>query len=232
VLAEDKGYEHGMVYADNFKGRDFMPNVKPKEARGMMLDPGVKYVNERRVDIADHNGQRIDIRPYDPDINFTEDNTILDGEFQDEGYWGHRIQDIDEWLKVEPLDMPDDLCVIGFRGGEFRAIPDLFLPKQYWDKAILGIKLENPDMKFQVHTDDPETARQFFPECEVIHDMELNWRSVRYAKWLIIANSSFYILPAMLNQSVKQIIAPRYWARRNIGLWALPQKYYKKFTYI
>ena len=63
----------------------------------------------------------VDIRSYDTEINFIEDNTIIEGEFQDERYWEHREKEVNEWLKVEPLEMPDDLCVIGFRGGEFAA---------------------------------------------------------------------------------------------------------------
>ena len=70
-----------------------------------------------------------DIRSYDPEFNFIEDNTIIEGEFQDERYWEHREKEVDEWLKVEPLEVPDDVCVIGFRGGEFALYPDLFLTK-------------------------------------------------------------------------------------------------------
>ena len=171
-----------------------------------------------------------DIRPYDPEFNFIEDNTVIDGEFQDERYWEHREKEVDEWLEVEPLDMPDDLCVIGFRGGEFKVFPDLFLPKEYWEEGIERMKKINPKMRFEVHTDDPETAKQFFPDFKVIHDIGINWRSMRYAKYAIIANSSFFILPRWLNKGVT--IAPRYWARHNTKVWCLPQNYYKRFLYI
>ena len=182
--------------------------------------------NEKKV----VDGQKNDIRPYDPEFNFIEDNTIIEGEFQDERYWEHREKEVNEWLKVEPLDMPEDLCVIGFRGGEFKVFPDLFLPKEYWEEAIKIIKEINPDMKFEVHTDDEEMAKQFFPDFKVIHNIEINWRSMRYAKYAIIANSSFFILPRWLNKGLT--IAPRYWARHNTKVWALPQNYYKRFLYI
>jgi hypothetical protein len=89
-------------------------------------------------------------------------------------------------------------------------------------------------MTFEVHTDDPELAQEFFPGYECIHDIKLNWRSVRYAKYAIIANSSFYILPRLLRHQEGEFftIAPRYWARRNTEEWSMPQNYYKKFTYI
>lgn len=231
VLAEDKGFEWGFAYTNDgsgkvhgFKGKDFMPLNLGRE---VSMDDH-SFFSEKKVL---ENG--VDIRGYDPEINFVGDNTLIDGEFQDERYWSHRIDNVREWLKVEELPMDEDLCVIGFRGGEFQAFPDLFLTKEYWDSAIGLMRLERPNIRFEVHTDDPETAKQFFPDFPVIHDVALNWRSVRYAKWLILANSSFYIFPALLGPAHK-IIAPRYWARRNTGVWALPQNYYsdKRIQYI
>lgn len=184
-----------------------------------------KYWQEKRVV---ENG--VDIRGYDPEFNFIENDTLIDGEFQDERYWQHREKEVNEWLKVEPLEMPDDLCVIGFRGGEFKVFPDLFLPKEYWEEGIKRMKEINPNMKFEVHTDDEETAKQFFPDFKVIHDIGINWRSMRFAKYAIIANSSFFILPRWLNGGLT--IAPRYWARHNTKVWALPQNYYSRFTYL
>ncbi len=235
VLAEEKGFEHGMVNPGNFKC-DFFINFPLKN--GMNVDPNFNYWIEK--EIRDSNGT--DIRSYDPEINFVQDNTIIDGEFQDERYFKHRLKDIDTWLKVKPLDLPDDLCIIGFRGGEYAGFPELFLPKEYWDDAILIMRLKRPHMRFEVHTDDPVTAKQFFPDFPIVSNtmeshskhsnMGLNWRSIRYAKNLIIANSSFYILPALLNEGCEHVIAPRYWARHNTGVWATPQNYYEKFQYI
>lgn len=221
VLAADKGYEFSMENPSLFKGKSFMN-----------LDMGVigktdKTWNEKKVV---ENG--IDIRSYDPEINFVEDGTTIDGEFQDPRYFEHRLNDVRRWLDVEPIIMPHDVCVINFRGGEYAGVKDLFLPKEYWDKAIAMMKEINPDMRFEVHTDDVVTARAFFPDYVCVHNVGLNWRSIRYAKYLIISNSSFAILPALLNTNVEKVIAPRYWARHNIGVWALPQNYYKQFTYI
>ena len=229
VLALDKGYDFGMIYKpdgsgkeEGFKGKSFMKIDIGKPVQGVAR----QFIEKKVVE----NG--IDIRSYDPEINFVEDNTIIDGEFQDERYFGHRLNEIREWLKVEPLYLRPDLCVIGFRGGEYVAFPDLFLTKDYWLEAIKLMQITNLNMKFEVHTDDPETAQKFFPDFKCIHDIGLNWRSILYARQLIIANSSFYILPALLNKNCWNVIAPRYWARRNIKVWALPQNYYKKFMYI
>lgn len=219
TLAEDKGYEFGML--GDFKGSSFM---KIDMGTAVNASP-LSAFNEKKVVEKD-----VDIRGYDPEINFVEDNTSIDGEFQDSRYWEHKLSEIEKWLDVEPVEIPDDVCVIGFRGGEYSLYPDLFLTPDYWNEAIERILEEKPNMKFEVHTDDEALAKQFFPHCPVIHNVGINWRSMRYAKYAIIANSSFFILPRILSGGIT--IAPRYWARRNTKIWALPQNYYKQFTYI
>jgi hypothetical protein len=230
VLAADKGYDWAMMYVPDgsgkpvgFKGESFM-QIEQRQTNGHTFNDTFQ---ERRVV---HDG--IDIRPYDPEFNFIKDDTVIEGEFQDERYWNHRIDDVREWLKVEPLEMPDDLCVIGFRGGEYLMFGDLFLTEDYWREGIRIMQEINPNMRFEVHTDDPTLAQRCFPDTKVIHNIGLNWRSVRYAKYMIIANSSFYILPALLNEDAKVIIAPRYWARRGKKIWATAQNYYRRFRYI
>jgi len=231
VLAADTGYEWMMRDPLLFKGRDFMKLDLGASAYHVVLDHMFTNQWEEKKVVVDG----VDIRGYDPEINFVEDNTYIDGEFQDERYFKHRLDEVREWLSVEPLELPDDLCVIGFRGGEYKQFPDLFLPQVWWDEAIMRMQKKNPSMKFKVVTDDVETAKQFFhdlPELEITHNVGEDWRHIRYAKHIIIANSSFYILPALLNENVEEVIAPRYWARHNTKTWALPQNYYKSFTYI
>lgn len=157
---------------------------------------------------------------------------ILDGEFQNEAIFGPITHLINEWLPVEELDIPDDVCVINFRGGEYTAFPELFLPKEYWDMAIKEMLEIDENMVFEVHTDDQETAKQFFPDFNIIQNISLNWRSIKYAKYLILSNSSFAILPAYLSDA-ELIIAPKYWARYNTKEWINPDNAtYSKFKYI
>ena len=136
IKALDLGVDYRMVYVPdgsgkvpNFKCQSFMQFDENKIIT--KIPQGLKVFNEKKVV---ENG--IDIRSYDPEFNFIEDNTIIDGEFQDERYFGQRIEKVNEWLKVEPLDIPNDVCVIGFRGGEFSVFPDLFLTEDYWYNAI------------------------------------------------------------------------------------------------
>lgn len=224
TLAEDKGYEWMMQNEFLFKGKDFM-NIEISSGPIIKIPEFNPWFEKKVVE------NDIDVRGYDPEINFVEDGTVIDGEFQDERYWGHKLDDIDKWLRVEPIYIADNTCVIGFRGGEYAVFPDLFLNQQYWDAVCNDIKaryLEITD--FEVHTDDVVTAQKFFPNYPIIHDIGINWRSMRYAKYAIIANSSFFILPRLLSKGIT--FAPRYWARRNIKVWALPQNYYKEFIYV
>lgn len=228
VLALDKGYGFSMIGYGYFKGSSFM-----RIDGGKVLNPhpmcsiedGGKIVVRDDIPLWEEKTNY-----YNPEFNFIEDNTIIDGEFQSEQYFGHKMKEIDEWLKVEPIDIPDDVCVIGFRGGEFYMFPELGLPKEYFAEAKVLMLQRNINMRFEVHTDDPVLAKKFFPDENIIHDIGINWRSMRYAKNAIIANSSFYILPRLLSKGYT--IAPRYWARRNTKTWSMPQNYYKSFQYI
>ena len=229
VRAADLGVDWKMSYQEDgsgkdpgFKGKSFMRIGDWQLIEFMSVDKGW---NEKKIV---ENG--VDVRSFDPEFDFVEDNTLIDGEFQDERYWAHHESDLDDWLKVDRLEVPTDLCVIGFRGGEFAVYPDLFLTRDYWDEAIKKMKDINQRMKFEVHTDDPVLAQQFFPDYKVIQNIGINWRSMRYATYAIVANSSFFILPRWMSKGMT--IAPRYWGRRNTKTWSLPQNYYSRFLYI
>lgn len=264
TLAEEKGWGFGMCNYDSFKGMDFM-----KIDTGIPIgSPEAMLYSDNKLkgmykwlekDVRDSSGN--DIRSYDPEINFIKDYTFIDGSFEDSKYWGHNLFKIDQWLSVESpygyietigypstrkgMNGPDDLCILGFRGGEYYTNPNLGLSREYYDEAIKKMLVINPQMRFQVHTDDPMLAKQFFPEFEIVENtaishskhsnMSFNWRSARYAKYAIIPNSAFFIIPRLLKHledPTAVTIAPRYWARRNTKTWARPACYYKQFTYI
>lgn len=236
TLAEQKGFKWGMNFSQ-FKG-DFFKHIDKVGVGGAQTifdyeGAGLKKTWKEK-DVREND---LDIRSYDPEINFVQDHTIIDGSFEDYKYWGHNLANINKWLEVERLEIPDDVCVIGFRGGEYYSDPNLGLPKDYYDEAI-SIMKEKGITKFEVHTDDAALASRFFPNYPITHDIGINWRSIRFAHHAIIANSAFYILPRMLRHFGEPMnkkaltLAPRYWARRNIGVWARPACYYKQFIYI
>jgi len=224
-LALDKGVEFGVINPENFKGSSFLN-----------LDMGVPVKDLKyefyEAKIINEYGQ--DVRCYDEAIKKVKDFTLIDGEFQDERYFIHHLDEIREWLKptgkVPYYDA--STCIINFRGGEYVGVRDLFLPQEYWIKAIKIIKKIEPEAKFEVHTDDPKTAKEFFPDFEVVSNIELNWKAIYVATFLILSNSSFAILPALINTMFPKIIAPKYWAGYNRMIWQLPQNNYKKFEYI
>lgn len=208
MLAENRFENHGMVAPELFKGKDFM--------KLPIKDAGLNYTIEHGT------GKVL--------INDLKDVIVVDAEFQSEVDW--HLDGVRQWLKVEPMDLPDDLCVISHRGGEYTMFADLYLTKEYWDKAI-GMMLDiNPNMKFEVQTDDVYSAQIQFPNFPIVHDIAHNWRSIRYAKYLIVGNSSFSILPSLINEDVKKIIAPKFHAGHNKGYWQEPNNCYKKYTYV
>ncbi len=248
VLALDKGYEFSMIAPENFKGKSFMDldmGVEPNIFSITTELPAGKVIPRSTMPQWEEKTPY-----YNPVFNFIKDHTIRDGEFQDERYFEHRLGEIEQWLKAEPLEILDDVCVVGFRGGEFYTVPELGLPLSYYEEGIAKMREINPNMKFEVHTDDEILAKQFFPDFKIIHDVGINWRSTRCAKYAIVANSSFYIFPRLLahfsylmtrssgvvsysNYNIGQVtIAPRYWDRYNIKKWERPYNYYKSFQYI
>ena len=226
VLAEERGFEFGMVSPTLFKGHSFMTVDlgKPVDMPYIVEEGSGKVMCLGDMPLWEEKGFQ-----YNPEINYLEDNTIIDGSFEDSKYWEHRLDDISEWLKVEPLHVPDDTCVIGFRGGEYYTVPELGLPKEYYWEAM-DLMQRRGVTNFQVHTDDLRLAKEFFPNYECIQDIGINWRSIRYAKNAIIANSSFYVLPRLLSKGIT--ISPRYWNRYNTKKWEYPQNYYKAFIHI
>lgn len=231
-LALDKGYDFGVQFPENFKGKDFL-NLD----MGKPVLNGVTGVEGQTPDklpdgfTSYYREEMIGQGDYDLNIALIEDNTLIHGNLQGIEYFKHRRSEIQEWLRVEPLEMPENLCVINFRGSEYKYVKDFFLPQGYWQKAIKIMTEHQPKMEFVVHTDDPEEARKFFPNYPIIHNIGLNWRSIRYAKYLILSNSSFAILPAWLNDTAK-VIAPWGFGRFNTGEWLLSQNYIPEWTWI
>ena len=228
-IALDNGYDFGIQFPERFKGHSFMNLDMGLPVIGGRTDIEGQEPQELPEGITSYYREQGD-GDYDPNIFTIPDNTMIHGNLQGEKYIEKHREKIKDWLAVEPLDMPDNLCVINIRGGEYKYVPAFNLPKAYYELGIAKMKEINPDMRFQIHTDDAPYAQAMFPEYEVISDIGLNWRSVRYAKYAIISNSSFGWLPAWLGDGY--IIAPKYWGRYNEGYWFLKHNETKRFNYI
>lgn len=153
-------------------------------------------------------------------------------------FWDYR-EEVKEWLKVKPefdcMDFrSDDICVLNIR--DYEADPILFLPRDYWVRAIYHMLSLNPNMQFLVITENPDMAKRLLPELadNVYHfDLAKDYSIVKNAKWLIISNSSFAYFPAFCGDA-HLIIAPKYWSRHNVsdGYWSCGYNISRKFTYM
>lgn len=185
------------------------------------------------------------------------DNTILLGHngakggiYQSEDYIIDRKEDIKKWFEIKQesknhyenllsqmgIVLDENLCVINFRGGEYRGIPNVLVRREYWRDSINHMLFLNPNMKFLLITDDVQLANSFMPfEIQAIHvDVGFDYYVVNQAKWLIISNSTFGWWAAWLNENTNKIIAPKYWARHNVsdGYWSVGDSYTRCFTYL
>lgn len=166
--------------------------------------------------------------------------TLIYGNLQAWEYFGKYKDEIKKWLAVKPeYDCRDysreNLCIINIRGGEYSGAPELFLRRAYWLCAMKKMREIRPDMEFMTVTDDVEAARRVLPEVEAHHfDFAKDYTTIKNASYLIVSNSSFAFFPAFTSETVKYIIAPKYWARHNVsdGYWASEQNIYDIFHYM
>lgn len=175
----------------------------------------------------------------DDDITKVEDNTLIYGNMQDESYFIPYRDSLKDWLKVKPEYDSDEfsrenLCIINMRGGEYTGSPELFIDRTYWMNGMRHMKAIHPDMEFMIVTDDVVTANKVLPGIPAYHfDMGKDFVTIKNAHYLLLSNSSFACLAAFTSETVKYIIAPKYWARHNVsdGYWASEQNIYSIFHY-
>lgn len=176
----------------------------------------------------------------DPGIHRVADNTLLYGNMQDESYFVKYLPQVREWLKVKPeYDSHEysreNLCIINMRGGEYTGSPELLINRRYWLNGMKEMKKIRPDMEFMIITDDVETAQRMLPGIPAYHfDIGKDYVTLKNAHYLLLSNSSFACLPAHTSETLKFVIAPKYWARHNVsdGYWASEQNIYSLFHYM
>jgi hypothetical protein len=237
TVAEKNGYSWGInknVVGDYLGGKtqlDFF-NLDygfPNDADYNSAPPTTKAIwIENSIRYATHN-----FYEFQPDVFSVADDThlrIYCG--QDARYYEKEklrkwfsldeniIKQIEEGLYANRIILDENMTIINCRGGEYRGVPDLFLQQIYYDRAIDYILKKNPKMKFMVITDDVEYYKKVFV-YPVYHFTILgDYYIVNHAKNLIISNSGFALFPVWLNENKPNVIAPKHWARHNIGVWA------------
>lgn len=241
-LALDKGYEFGIMCPERFKGAEFLlldfgntvvGGSGPEGGPPTNLPDGIDYYYKER-DIY-YDRYKVPVSDFDPDLLEIKDKTKIEGLFQSEKYIQHRKSEIRNWLTIShEFDLQhflnENVCILNIRGGEYKGNKDLLLTKKYWMDAIHNMLQINYQMKFYIITDDVKYTRKLLPEFESFHfSIGKDYAIINNAHYLILSNSSFAFFPAWLNEKVKCIIAPKYWARHNIsdGFWALSFNLYQ-----
>lgn len=201
--------------------------------------------------------QGVNICKFEERIYNINDNTILlghngakGGVYQSEQYFIEYRKEAFEWFKIKEnyineytqklselgYVLDDNLCIINFRGGEYKSVHNLICRKEYWRDSINYMLSINPNMKFLVISDDPNCARNYMPfKIQCIHiDIGFDFFCVNQAKYIILSNSSFGAFAGWMNQKAKLIIAPKYWSQHNTShwWWGTGDQYYHCFSYM
>ena len=262
IVAEKLGYQWGINPSpthDYYNGMNQMyfmnvdfgekVSIIGKDSNGLNTYQGVVHSYSDIHKHHSYNGDNCLINMYDPNVFNVQDNTLVHLISQSEDYLIERRNDILNWFlikdefkekyleKINSLDLllDDNLCVINFRGGEYRYVSNLILSKKYWDDSISYMRSINPSMNFIIISDDVEYAKQYLPGIRCYHsDIGFDFFMVNNAKYLILANSSFSWWAGWLNQKSKLTIAPKYWSKHNIsnGYWSLGDSYASVFKYM
>jgi hypothetical protein len=242
TIALDRGLEFGIMGSEKFKGKDFLTldygqvvtgGSGPEGGPPASLPQGI--VNYYLEKDTWHEKYRCDIRDYDPGLLTIPDNTKIEGYFQSENFILHRRNEIRNWLTIKNgydcYDFSrDDICILNIRGGEYKGNHDLILSRKYWIDAINNMLRVNKHLEFVIITDDVRYARELLPQYRSFHlSIGKDYATVKNARYLILANSSFSFFPAWTSETVKYVIAPKYWARHNIsdGFWACAFNLYR-----
>jgi hypothetical protein len=167
------------------------------------------------------------------------DGTLIYGNMQDESYFAKYYDELKNWLKVKnEYDTyeysKENLCILHMRGGDYFGQAEFTLKRSYWRKGMAHMRRLRPDMEFMIVTDDPESIKKILPEIPAHRsDIGRDFSIIKNAHYLLLSNSSFACMPAFLSETVKFILAPKYWGRYNVsdGYWCGEQNIYRDFHY-
>jgi hypothetical protein len=156
TIAEKLGYKWGINSTpshDYFNGAnqmDFMDVDFGLNVEGIVNEYHEPWKTYNHVD-------SVNITMLNPTLYKIEDNTILLGDngakggiYQSEEYIKDRKEDVRRWFKINNdkkkgydnklnelgIVLDDNTCVINFRGGEYRGIPNVLLRREYWGDSV------------------------------------------------------------------------------------------------
>ena len=241
-IAHTKGYAFGIGHPEKWKLKNLDINFGEEVVGGsnvreggppITLPEGIQhYYKEKHT--WDSRFHDCNISDVDWDSFDVEDNTKLEGLF----HYACLIEDnrelFKEWLDfnsiMERNPVVPGKVVANIRGGEYKNVRDLILPKEYWDMCL--DHLGNPEV--EIVTDDPGYAMSIIPQGKLFSgNMVEHFENLFTADKLILSNSAFGFFPGALGNA-SEVIAPKYWSRWNIsdGFWAMEMDKCNTFSYI
>lgn len=247
-IALDRGEEFGIIgketFANNmhsscglyFMELDFGKEVREEDFKQTYYEKEDRlYLGNSKHDLQ-HGAY---IAGTDWEMYKVPSGTLLMGNMQSEDYYLKYKEQIKQWLRVKPeYDCyeysQDNLCILHLRCTDYMDCPELFIKKSYWKKGMANMKKLNPNMRFMIITNDVKEANKILPGIPAYNfELAKDYSIIKNAKYLLLANSSFTYFPAFTSETVKYIIAPKYWARHNVsdGYWASEQNIYTGFHY-
>jgi hypothetical protein len=237
VIALRNGYDFAFLDSMQFKGLGFLNLnfASTSDSSDDMTESKFSYLYTEHV--VRHPQTGADTSPWDSALHNIPDGTLISGTMQSEKYLEGYKDDVVDWFSTKGTYFEG--CVISLRGGEYRNLPDVFLPKSYYYNAIARVRELNPAVEFVVVTDDRKLANDYFPNFPIVSSggVKRFWRiyrhpkaelvgkdfsTIQHAKYLILSNSSFSWWGAYTNKAAELVIAPKYWARFNVsnGYWS------------
>lgn len=249
-IAKDLGYEWGVNPSPKYDYHNGMIQTYFLDLDYGKFPENIQHEYYEKEIRYNHDGDNVDIRMFDKNVYNIQDNTILlGGVWQSYGYFKNHLNEVKSWLKIKKeykeeyeqrlkekdIIIDENVCVINFRGGEYRSCSRLIVRREYYLDAIDEMLKINPKMKFIIITDDVQCANQFLPEIPAYHfDIGMDYYILHNSVYSILSNSSFPIFASITNDKSNKILAPKYWARHNVsnGYWAIGDQYYPQFEYI
>jgi hypothetical protein len=260
AIAEHRNMKFAIMGRERFKGKEFieidfgidLSKGKSQEGGPPSLLPNelTNYRKERKYVAHKSN---FDVSPLDSFVLDCPVNCKIDGNFQSLRYLYKHLGVLKKWIRIENDTIPPNWCVIHIRGSDFRNITDFTIVKNYYENAIAYLKIINPNIQFKCVTDDPDYACSILNyDVEIIgsamlniHDqhqashhtggpIDIDFKLLMSAKYLIIPYSSFSWWAACLNEIKEIVIAPKFWALfgSNRNVWSTYEIATPGFTYL
>lgn len=232
-IAEELNLPYKILGKDNFKAKDFLEIDFGNESK---IDRQFTIFHEQRF-----YDKELDYvaSSFDDRILSLDENTQIEGFFQSEKYFFGDIDRINNYIKVKEeyenlITIPNDVCILNIRGGEYKRHQKFNLPKSYWINAMENMRVKYNINKFLIVTDDQDYAKVLFPDIERVDaGVAESYIALHNASYFIVSNSTFSYFPIKSKEAQCIVIAPKYFARYNdlLNRWASPANIYKDWIW-